>query len=59
MPAIFTADFWFFANPTNPLILANRLVALFARFQAFEASRVNILAPAKQTSEKSYLLVLG
>jgi hypothetical protein len=59
MPAIFTANSWFFANPTDPLILANRLVALFASFQAFKAPRINILTPMEQAAKEGYLLILG
>jgi hypothetical protein len=51
LPAIFTADFRFFANPTHPLVTTSRLVTLLARFKAFEAPWINILAPAKQVAK--------
>ena len=59
MPTFFTVNFWFFADSADPLIVANRLVAFLARFHAFKAPGIYILASAKQAAKDGYLLLLG
>jgi len=51
LTAIFTANFWLFANSPNPFIATDRLITLFTRFLAFKAPGIDIFGvdPVKWT----------